>query len=292
MPDIKLEAYLLTALCVLTLTIQSVAIKEYNKKAKGGPVTFSVMKVFVAFLFFLVMAIVKKATFDSAIVPYSLLFSLCYACSMVGFVMAVSCGPLAISSVVKSYALIIPTLFGVLVWGDKLEWYHYIGFGCIVASLFLIRGDNSKEESKLSLKWLFFIVLSFFGEGFCSVTQKTQQNVFEKKNDLIFMVVSLAIVIAVFLVYIFLRERENLGHNVRAGLVASTYGGIGNGVTNLIVLAVPVAMMNASIFFPVLSAGQIVVTSLISVAVYKEKLLPRQVVAILFGVVAIVILNI
>ena len=285
-------AYLLTLLCVITLTIQSVAIKEYNKKAKNGPVTFSVMKVFVAFLFFLVMALVKNVSFDTEIVPYSLLFALCYGCSMVGYVLAISCGSLAISAVVKSYALIIPTLFGVFVWDEQLVWYQYIGFVCILISLFLVRGDRDSEETKLSLKWLIFIVISFFGEGFCSVTQKTQQKTFEGKYDSAFMVYALAAVIVVFALYIFLKERKDFKQNFKAGLLPCLYGGIGNGATNLIVLVVPAVLLPAAVFFPVLSAGQIVVTSLLSVLVYKEKLIPRQVLAILFGVAAIVLLNI
>ena len=67
---------------------------------------------------------------------------------------------------------------------------------------------------------------------------------------------------------------------------------MGNGVTNLIVLAVPTVMLPASVFFPVLSAGQIIVTSILSVLVYKERLIPRQVVAIILGVAAIVLLNV
>lgn len=285
-------AYLLTLLCVVTLTIQSVAIKEYNKNAKNGPVTFSVMKVFVAFLFFLAMALIKKVSFDAEIVPYSLLFALCYGCSMVGYVLAICCGPLSISAVIKSYALIIPTLFGVFVWDEKLVWYQYIGFACILISLFLVRGDNSNEETKLSLKWLIFIMISFFGEGFCSVTQKTQQKIFEGKHDSAFMVFALLAVIVVFSVYVFLRERKDFKQNFKAGLLPCLYGGIGNGATNLIVLVVPAVLIPAAVFFPVLSAGQIVVTSLLSVLVYKEKLIPRQVGAILFGVAAIVLLNI
>jgi len=93
-------------------------------------------------------------------------------------------------------------------------------------------------------------------------------------------------------VYVLIKERANLANNLRAGLFPALYGGIGNGATNLIVLAVPVAMLPAAVFFPVLSAGQIIITSLLSVLVYKEKLIPRQVVAILFGVAAIVLLNV
>ena len=284
--------FLLTFLCVLTLTVQSVAIKEYNKTSKDGPVTFSLMKVLVAFLFFLVMAIVNNAAFGTEVLPFSALFALSYSCSMVGYVMAVGCGPLAITAVVKSYALIIPTIFGVLVWGETLEVHQYIGFACILVSLFLVRGDNKDEKTKLSLKWLIFIIVSFFGEGFCSVTQKTQQKTFDGKYDASFMAISLAMVIAVFTVYVLIRERKNLSNNLRAGLVPSLYGGIGNGATNLIVLAVPAVMLPASVFFPVLSAGQIIVTSILSVLVYKERLIPRQVVAIILGVAAIVLLNV
>ena len=51
-------------------------------------------------------------------------------------------------------------------------------------------------------------------------------------------------------------------------------------------------IMNASIMFPIISAGGIIGTSLVSVLFYKEKLTKMQYAGLVLGIGAIVLLNI
>ena len=53
-----------------------------------------------------------------------------------------------------------------------------------------------------------------------------------------------------------------------------------------------IAVVASSVFFPVLSAGQLILTFIISVFAYREKFIPRQIAGLACGLVSLVFLNI
>ena len=81
--------------------------------------------------------------------------------------------------------------------------------------------------------------------------------------------------------------KENLRH-ARFTAVAA---GIMNGIVNLLVMVLS-GMMATSVMFPLISAGGIVVTYIVSRFFYKEKLTKIQFAGFLTGLASIVFLNI
>ena len=66
--------------------------------------------------------------------------------------------------------------------------------------------------------------------------------------------------------------------------------GIANGAMNLFVMLLS-TRMNASLMFPVFSAGGIILTWTVSRFVYKEKLALGQNLALVLGILAVVFMN-
>jgi multidrug transporter EmrE-like cation transporter len=71
----------------------------------------------------------------------------------------------------------------------------------------------------------------------------------------------------------------------------ATLGGLANGGVNFLVLLLSLKM-DASVMFPIISAGGILCATTLSVTVYKEKLSIVQKIGVALGVLAIVVLNI
>jgi multidrug transporter EmrE-like cation transporter len=67
--------------------------------------------------------------------------------------------------------------------------------------------------------------------------------------------------------------------------------GAANGAVNLFVILLSTNKMNPSLMFPLISAGGIVITSLVSIFVYKEKLSLLQYIGVVMGIGAIVFMN-
>ena len=66
--------------------------------------------------------------------------------------------------------------------------------------------------------------------------------------------------------------------------------GVANGVVNLLVMVASLTI-EKSVMFPLISAGGIVLTWIISVFLYKEKLSMKQNIGLVLGIVSIVFLN-
>lgn len=200
---------ILLALVTLGCTIQSISKKEYNIRWKGGIYSFSAASTFVALLFFMITS-GGKFSFTVDALWFSIGFAAANSLSIVGSMLAIKTGPLSLSSLITSYSLIVPTLYGLIMLNESVELWLIIGIVLLFASLFFINIEKKNEEKKISLKWGIFVLMSFVGNGLCSTLQKVQQMQFGGlyKNE--FMIVALLINILVLLLFACATEKRNI----------------------------------------------------------------------------------
>jgi len=250
-----------------------------------------VLSTIFALVFYLVVADSLFVSWE--ILKYAVLFAISYATTTFTLVLALKLGNLSLTSLFFSYSLIIPTLNGLLFLGDEAGLFKYIGITALLISIFLVRKkeEKSEDEKKTSFNWLICVAIGFVANGMCSVIQNAQKIRFDGKYDCEFMIVSLIIVVVIFAIAVALKERKEFIECTKSGMYVSALNGIATGATNLLVMA-SLAFVPSSVFFPLISAGGIVLTFFFSLFLYKEKFVPRQFIGLLFGVVALVFLNI
>ena len=281
---------------IISQVAQSVFIKLYGRKVKGGDITFSAVMVITALLFFGVMAIGEPFSFE--VVPYSLLFAITYVLGTLMYIMAVNCGSLGLTALIISYSLMVPTVYGLLFWNETLDTVQIIGIIMLCVSLFLVRdkaepSENGRNDKKGFSKWLIYISLAFIGNGLCSVVQRQQQIVFNEKYDMSFMVVSLAIAVPIMLAAVIVLDRKNAAVSVKKGGLYAVGCGVTNGTANLfVILTLGGGLMSAALFYPVVAAGQTILTFAVSVLLFGEHYIPRQWIGIALGTVSLVLMNI
>lgn len=282
---------LLIFLCTVTLTVQQVFKKQYSLRCAGGNYFFSASVSFFALLFFLLIP--GKISLGTDILPYSAGFAAVFALATVFSVMALTIGSLAITSLVLSYSLIIPTLYGILFLNEKITPLKCGGILLLLISLFLVRAQTKEDNkaSKPTVKWIIYVLIAFVSNGMCSVVQNAQQRRFNGMQNSNFMILALIISTAVLLVLSIIFERNTILIALKKGAVFSAACGICNGATNYLVMVI-IAAVASSVFFPVLSAGQIILTFIISVLAYREKFIPRQIAGLACGLASLVLLNI
>lgn len=277
-------------LCVaLGLTVQSVSRKSYGAKCRGGVFTFSAASTLFALLVFFITSS-GKFEFCASVVPYSLLFALSYVSATVFAFLSIKEGSLSLSSLIIQYSLIVPTVFGFAMWGEPFTVGVAIGIALLLVSLALINHKSGQDNKTITPKWLVFIAIAFLSNGICSTVQKAQQMSSGGlyKNE--FMILALSVSFAATAAIAFLTERSDIKNNIKCGVLSYSACGIANGLVNFLVLVLSVRM-DASVMFPIISAGGIVATYLVSLLVYKEKMTPQQTVGTFIGVVSIVVLN-
>ena len=277
---------------IIGLAVQNVIKKPYTDKTGGkGVYFFSAMTALAAMLFFVASAIIGKGNlnFDWGILPYAIGFAVSYAIGTIFSVVAVSCGSLSLTSLIIQYSLMIPTVYGIFVLNDPISSGLVLGIILLVISLILI---NKKDENiKFSLKWIVSVLLAFLGNGLCSVFQKMQQVEFDGQYKDEFMIIALFIVIAVIVFLMIIKEKEQIGLYVKNGWHFGLVCGIMNGMVNLFVMILS-GLMPVSLMFPLISAGGIIVTYIVSKFFYKESLSNAQFVGFILGIGSVVLLNI
>ena len=279
--------YVYLLLVISTISIQSIARKAYNVKAPGsGAFTFSAVSVLAAMIFFICSAS-HPMSFSTAMIPYALGFGVSYGLTVIFSFLSIKEGPLSLTSLLTSFSLIIPTLAGIVLFDEKAGIMLYIGLVLLLVSLALINLKN--EDCKITLKWLVYVALTFFGNGICSTVQNTYVKLeIGNKNE--FMVIALAIAFVMLTTLSLTSERVNIKRSLKQGWIYMTVTGVSNGVSNLFVILLS-SMMSASLMFPLISAGGIVLTSLIAIFYYKEKLSAMQYAGMVLGIASIVFMN-
>ena len=270
------------------ITGQNITRKMYTEKVgDNGAYLFSALTSLFSMLFF--VATMKGFDWNPAIIPYAIAFAISFALAGIFGVLSIAVGPLSLSSLMISYSLMIPTFYGIIFLNEPISVYFLIGLGLLAISLFLV---NKKNDSlPVTAKWFFFVFLAFAGNGLCSTFQKMQQNAFggSYKNE--FMILSLAIVVVVLLVMSFMTSKGGFKKQLYHARFTAVSCGIMNGAVNMFVMILS-GMIAVSVMFPLISAGGIVVTYLISKIFYKEKLTKVQLIGFLTGIASIVFLSI
>lgn len=280
---------LLLALIVVFVSVQQVTKKAYNRKTGGGAVTFSAASCVAALLVFLVTS-GGRLVWSTEYLGFSALFAVSYSVTMVFSCLAIRVGPLSLSSLLTSFSLLIPTFYGILALGEPVSLTLYAGLALLLVALLLINLEKKGEEKKITLRWVLYILLAFVGNGMCSTVQKVQQVYFAGAYKNEFMIAALIMAgLSMGLCGLFMERRE-MADCLKKGVPHYISCGIANGIANFLVIFLS-TRMGASVMFPVISGGGIVLTFLISVFFYKEKLSVWQILGSGLGLVSVVLLN-
>ena len=281
--------FLLILGIIVSNTVQSIVKKPYTQKLEGmGMYFFCLISCVSAMLFFIATS--NGFTWNGGLFLYSFFFALGYAAAAVGMLAAVACGPLSLSSLFLSFSSLIPTMYGLVFLHDPISKGFIPGVTLLIMSLILI--NKKSENSVISFKWIICITITFIGNGMCSVMQKMQQMAFggAMKNE--FMIIALCMVAVLLLVLTIKQERTELKRYAKVGGIFALASGATNGIANLLSLVLLSTQMPVSLIYPLTSAGGIVLTYLVSVFIYKEKLTKIQNIGFLIGTVSVIFLSI
>jgi len=271
-------------------SVQGAIKKNLNAKCRNCEFTVSAMITFFALVFFLIFS--NGIDFSVAFLPYCAVYSVCYACAAVTYVLALSCGSLALTQLILSYSCIIPLTYS-LICGARFGLFPIFGVFFLFFSLVVTYYRKSKpgESKGFSLKWVIYIVLMFLSNGFCGVVTRMQQLRFGGVYDRSFMVFSLMMATLLLVCAATIREGRYMLKTVQQGALLSAACGASNGLANYFGLLC-LAMIPNTVYYPIKSAAELVLTAAMSVFLFKEKLRTAQYIGVGLGTVALICINI
>ena len=201
---------------------------------------------------------------------------------------------MAKTTLITSYSLMVPALAGLIVLKESMGIPMIAGMILLVLSLWLTNyrkktADAPKE--KFTLKWLIFVLLGFIGNGMCSTVQKLAPHYLGADVNLtLSTIAALGLSSAVLITASFLTKETDLRSTLKVGAPLSLFCGLFNGAVNYLAIYLN-QFIPASVMFPVLSAGEIILIVSYSLLVRREKFTAAQWIGFGVGVVSVVLLN-
>lgn len=277
-------------LCLLFLSncVQESSKKLFsNRKDSSENTFFTFHFVFMAsaMVFFLIAG--GGLHFRTRTVLYGLLFALSFAITIYTATKALKFGPMSVTCLAVSYALLIPTVAGIFLFEEPFTFTVGAGVLLMILSVYLI--CKSKDQERISVKWAVLTLLAVLGNGTCALLQKAYQYGNHGSTDMDFMPIAMLFATLLMLPFLLAAPKKSL-RAVKSVWPCGVPAGLTNAFTNFVSLTL-VSRMPATILYPVLSILCVFSALLPSVTLFHERLSAKQLVGIVIGILALLALN-
>ncbi len=286
-------------ICAITtsalLAISGTLFNRKNHHREGLGHLYNLMGACSNFLTWVIIFCCQPSS-DLRVLPYSAAYGICYALFWVGLTGALQCGSSALTGFIKQIAFVFVALWGFIFWNADPSVTMVSGIVLIAIALFLclvpIGGSAPKGKVKITGKWLLYALVILLGNAGCSILQRTQQMNFNKQHG------SFMMVMATFLAVIFCAsmcvkdDKREWKQIIKKNWYFPVAAGSSSAICNLFLILLASTSLSTGIIYPALAIGGLTLTTLISVAVCKERLSLSQWIGLVVGAVALVFLNI
>ena len=277
-------------LIILTSVTQSATAKLFNRNC-ALPAAFNAIKSCTALgLFALVAAF--EFTFNLPTVLFGILYGVCLCISMYAGYRALCRGPMALTSMLVSFSVVIPLIWGITVGNETLKTMQYTALVLLFLAIIMTNVDKMKVKQITPTNygaWLLFVVITFASNGICSILQKQHQTLYPEAYSKEFMLFAMLLCSVVFVILALIKISPKELQRTR-GKRYGVLSGLANGLANFLTLVLA-GLENASVLFPIISAGTILAALICGRVVFKEKLKANHYAALVSGIIAVVLMK-
>lgn len=296
-----MDKYCILALSTLLATGKALFCKalgtgQYSKKETA---LLNFKALFIAFfcsILFIIDEINKLFEISIFSLVLSIFFGISVAITQIMQSKAMGNGPTSLVSLVYSCGFLVPIFYGLIFWNESVSIYQWLGILLLVIALCLIvcKGEGGGRLAA----WLPFAVIAMLGSGANAIFQKTHQYS-SYANELKFFLVYSLFFSALFTgigAFVIRKKEENEPNlskkqQIIKKLIVPLFLGICVGLLNFLNLSLS-GKLPSVILFPVYNIGSVLLSSLISSLIYKDKPTKRQGIGFAIGIVAILIVGV
>lgn len=271
----------------LILSISSAVLQNgiFNSVCKKHLKTNDDIYKFNIFVYAVCILIFGILTLNGSLSLYTVLlgvlFGVVTALSNLYKMLALSKGPMHITLLITTSSMIIPTLSGVF-FGEKFSLLKLLFVFVLIYFIYLSIGKT--KEGKTNKLWGIYCLLAFVFIGAIGVIQKVHQTSVYKDEISGFLFVSFF----VSLIISFLRVKEKRSFEFKKRLIPlAIISGVCIFTMNFLNLKLS-GLLPSQLFFPLVNGSSIVLSSLMSMIVFKERLSKKQTVGLVGGIICLI----
>ncbi len=282
--------------------VQAISFKMYGymcDKSKSSFALFTTLYLcFSAVIALPFIFIVDKG----AISVESMAFGGIMGVAFFGFILmydkAIKNGPLSITTFVFSLSSVIPIIVSAIVFKEAITAIQIVGFAIVAISLYFISFANSHrrttEKRQFSRKWLLYTAIGFAFNVCTMLTNKFFGKTVE--NGSVYQYIFTTFIVSALLsltLYIPKETRanfKNIGVDrwfIILAIAVAISNACGNGAVALLG-----GVLDGSVLFSISGAVSVLISSLVSIFLFEEKLNAKSIIGLGLGIVAIVFISI
>ena len=195
---------------------------------------------------------------------------------------------ITLSTVSNKMSMVIPILIGIILFKEEITFFKILGIFLALGAI-VFSSKEDKKSKKLSKTNIIILFLLFIGQGLADgILNWGQRNILNSENmNLFFTMIFLSAGFAGGLYSIFKIKTSNLVMDKK-----SIFWGITLGIPNYLTLLYFIRSLKNELFssyqvFPIVNIGVIVMCTILSVIIFKEKVTIFKWIGVGFGILAI-----
>lgn len=289
--------YVLMAIAIVLSVFSNIILHSYKNRDFQTPGDVFLFNSGISLVWLAVLIVWSVMSGDFTISGGSVFFGAVYGVTLALFLyfktQSMSEGPVALTSLISNCAFLIATWFGVVYADETVKPLQYVGMGIILASLALCVNPKKSGE-RLMLRWFVYCFAFFLAGGFIGIFYKVfgKSDVSSQINS---MMLTAAVVSAcLFTVFGFIINKatgmvrpkiykNSLAYMLLCGIAGCIYIRLNVSLS---------AQLPSVIFFPVSNGANVILSTLCSRILFREKLSSWQTTGIALGLGAIVLIGV
>lgn len=283
--------YFLLGVSIILCVCKSASYNYYTKEEK--PDTHGVFRFnFVSYLVAATLAMLLSISGNLS--WQTVLCALGYAVIVLSLqtllIVAMKMGSMSTTSLLNLYGMVIPALAGSLFWREPFGIAQNFGLLAMIASIFFLREQAQDTEKKgKGQGWI--AIACFVLSGCAGLMEKIHQSTPAKAERSEFLAVAYCTMLLLSLLVCVITRKNGKEpvRNKKRFLVVGTLVGAITGVYGSVNLFLAGAL-NSLIYYPVANGGALLLTVLISVAVFKEKPTRKKILGFILGLASVILL--
>ena len=276
--------YILLSISMLSMVLQNSLFNNVSKKdLKNTSDTFyyNSCLYIVCVILFGVLALGGSVSIYS--VALGLLFGIVTMLSNFYKLSALSKGPMHITILITTSSMIIPAISGAVFFSEKFSIGKSIALLALILFIYL---SLKKEKTKIiNKKWILYCFISFLCQGAIGIIQKIHQTSAHKNELFLFLAVSFLFSF-LFSRLLSRKSRTTCQFKGKQYIFAGICG-VCTFIMNFLNLKLS-GILPTQLFFPLVNGSSIVLTSLISITVFKEKITKLQLTGLIGGLMSLI----
>lgn len=253
---------------------------------------------------FVIFVAAKGMNISSPTICFGALFGFGFIATVSVYYYAMQSGPLSYTTFFFSASMVVPVIVGLFAWNESLKLTQGIGMALFMAAFYCISVLGGEKGGRVNIRWIILCFSTWLLNGLLGVVSKQHQinmnggeYVQMMMMSFVFAAVFALLAAAVFTLMDSKKEKQAITSVVKEDMTLMWNGkfpligaAMGSGMANVIMTYLS-SRLPGGYLYPITLGSVVVLVSLFSLLVLKEKPNRAGMAGILIGLVAIVVTN-